>query len=510
MLTYWLNIQLTGLSMPGLRIGNLLLHLLCGLLFGVLVRRVLAGSHRPAADGWAPGVVATAVFVLHPVFGEAVNLVLKRNTSLCALLMMLALLALDATRRPGARARVWWSITLAFGGAAMFVKETAVVMPALVALYGARRGMWQGAPARLATSVGLFAVVPLLYVVLWFPVDTVPPAWAPRLTYLLAQPAALADYALLLLVPSRVAIAGGVDPGGWPPGLWSSLGAGVVLGLLLAILLLRRRAPTLFFAVAWAGCCLAPSSTVIPLKLASDPIRLYLAALGFLALGAQGLVWLGRRLGALLRRGEIATGPAIAVITALPTLLVCLYIFVSALGNNDRRGDALTAWRHAIAVYPESRVANGNICATLFHQGSPAAARRACRRALSLDPNDPWVNTAVVMLHHREGRRHAAERALDAAKQRVGATWQLSLAEGFLAWSAGDCPRAERAYSAVLRLYPGNTRVRLHLADCLLRRGKPGVGALLAPLRQRRLPDAADRRLLQDLSRRLKNDHLGR
>jgi tetratricopeptide (TPR) repeat protein len=503
MLAYWINVQISGQSAPSLRAGNLLVHLLCGLLIGVLARRILSTRDPPDPAAAYSGVVVTAIFVLHPVFGEAVNLVLKRNSSLSALLMMAALLALERSTRPQARAAIWWGVALASGGAAMLVKETAIVMPLLVLLYAARRGLWGGQPARMAAAAALFAAVPLLYVALWFPAATVPPGWGPRLGYLMAQPAALLDYARMLLDPHRVAIAGGAGSGGWPPGPWSVAGAGAVVALLAGAVILRRRWPVCFFSALWAACCLAPSSSLIPLKLTADPIRLYLASLGLLALAASGLLRLGRLLGDRLRARGLTRPPALAMVAASPTLFVCLYLFVCALANNDRRGDALVAWRHAVEVYPRSPTASGNLCATLYHRGPLSAARAACRRALALAPRDPWVNMAIVMIHHRDGDRRAARRALADARRRAGNSWQLSLADGFLAWTGGDCERAERAYAAVLAVYPRNVHARLRLADCRLRRGGPGVRALLAPLRRQPPAEAADRRLMEALLRRL-------
>jgi Tfp pilus assembly protein PilF len=75
--TYWLDHKLWGMSAPGFRTTNLILHLLtCLLLFKVLLFLV---SDRHAC------LFATVIFALHPVNTESVSLIVSRNNILVTL-----------------------------------------------------------------------------------------------------------------------------------------------------------------------------------------------------------------------------------------------------------------------------------------------------------------------------------------------------------------------------------------------------------------------------------------
>src|ERR1700749_2924059 len=91
MATFWLNYRLGGVAPLGYRVTNLVVHLANGVLAWPLLRRGIARFvPRPRSD-WASAFGAS-LFLLHPIQSIALNLVLKRNSSLCALFMMAALL----------------------------------------------------------------------------------------------------------------------------------------------------------------------------------------------------------------------------------------------------------------------------------------------------------------------------------------------------------------------------------------------------------------------------------
>jgi Tfp pilus assembly protein PilF len=76
-LTYWLDLQVWGLSAPGFRTTNVMLHLLtCFTLMG-FIRRLT--GHRNAA------FLAAFLFALHPVATESVSWVTSRNNILATL-----------------------------------------------------------------------------------------------------------------------------------------------------------------------------------------------------------------------------------------------------------------------------------------------------------------------------------------------------------------------------------------------------------------------------------------
>ena len=82
-LTYWLDYKVWGMSAPGFRVTNVILHLLCCfVLFRVIF--VLVGDRRAAF--WV-----ALLFALHPVNTESVSWIVSRNNILVTLFSLLSL-----------------------------------------------------------------------------------------------------------------------------------------------------------------------------------------------------------------------------------------------------------------------------------------------------------------------------------------------------------------------------------------------------------------------------------
>ena len=114
-LTYMLDHYLWGLNPFWYHLENVLLHALVVLLFYLLVARV-----------WGEGYMAffsALLFAVYPVCAEAVNFISARNTLLCALFLLVALMSL---LKGGAK---WTALSFAAYFLALLSKEPAVVLP---------------------------------------------------------------------------------------------------------------------------------------------------------------------------------------------------------------------------------------------------------------------------------------------------------------------------------------------------------------------------------------------
>jgi tetratricopeptide (TPR) repeat protein len=122
MLSFWLQAQLHGISLAWFRLVNVLLHAGCALaVLSLMLRLQLA---RPAA------LLASLIFLLHPLVTEPVMWLTGRHDTVAALLALGALLAFPA---PGAGRRPVRLLLSSLGCAGAFVsKEPYVVAPLLV------------------------------------------------------------------------------------------------------------------------------------------------------------------------------------------------------------------------------------------------------------------------------------------------------------------------------------------------------------------------------------------
>lgn len=122
-LSFWLQIQATGLHPLPLHAVNLLLHLLVALALYSVMRRLLGGR---------PAFAATSLFALHPLYTEAVALLVGRADLLATLLGLLAWRC-HLERRPGHDA-AWTMATITCLSVATLAKESAVTFVALLLL----------------------------------------------------------------------------------------------------------------------------------------------------------------------------------------------------------------------------------------------------------------------------------------------------------------------------------------------------------------------------------------
>lgn len=456
MATVWLQYQLAGTAPWSWRAVNLVLHLANGVLVYALVWRVLARLGTRRAE-WA-AVAAASLWLLHPVNAIVVDLVLKRNTSLCALFMLVALLLLVR------RTRAAYVGALAAGVAAVLTKEDAAALPLLAALVAAADGQ------RLRRALP-FAVAPLGAAVV--ALGRVHHGGA--LAYLCAQPLALARYLEMLVHPTAIAAAYDLEPRVTALRL---VGVAAVAAVAVAALAMRRRAPRLAFAVGWALAALLPSSSLVPIAPTMDEVRVYLAFVFVFALGGVVL-------------SEVRYGWAAALVAAVLAWRATLEV-------NARWHEPVTLWAHAVEQYPSSKIGTRALCEAT---NDPAI----CGRAVALWPDDPYARYDLVAALARAGRLDDAARAVAAAQRLLPSAPMVALAAGHLAWLRDDDAAAERAYRAVLAADPMNDSARIHLADVLASTGRTDEArALVAALAGVRPADAADAALLDRLRARLR------
>lgn len=219
MASFVVNVLFSGEQLWGLKLGNLLLHLLNGglvyALFTGLLRQGALTREPPAAARWLP-CLGAAVWLLHPLLVSTVLYLVQRMAMLSALFMLLAMLAYLHGRIAlidGRQRRAWTLLALVVPlctALAALSKENGVLAPALCALielcvFPPRAGQRRPWPSRLVVAFGLVvpAVIALLLTAIQHPAIVGgyvnrPFTLAERL---LTQPRVLWDYLGSLLLP---------------------------------------------------------------------------------------------------------------------------------------------------------------------------------------------------------------------------------------------------------------------------------------------------------------------
>jgi Tfp pilus assembly protein PilF len=399
-MTFGLDYLLWGLQPFGYHLTSLLLHAANAVVLYFVALRILSVAlpapgdlgHRRLA---VSAVFAALLFALHPLRVESVAWATERRDVLSGLFYLLTILVyLRACER--GRGRPWAAVGLF--ACALLSKAMAVSLPVVLLILdvyplrrlGGARGWWGESARRIYLEKSPFVLLA---------------GAASGLAFLANSP--LHNMASLdhLSVPGRLAVSAyglsfylwrmiapvNLSPlyelRAWNP--WATpslLSYGVVVALSALAWALRRRVPGL--AAAW----LAYVATLLPVlgvfqngpQVAADRYT-YLAGLGWATLAGAGL------LACWPRRPALLSGTA-----------VCGLLGLGVLTWTQARvwHDSATLWTHALAIDPNSPVAQNNLGLALAHQGKPAEAIGHYQQALRLKPDyaealTNWGNTLV-------------------------------------------------------------------------------------------------------------------
>lgn len=441
---------LSGDAPWGYHALNLAIHLLGGLVLFGLLRRTLALPGRPERmrSTAAPlALVASALWLLHPLQTEAVTYVIQRAESLAALFYLATLYSyLRAATADGTAARrAWFAAAVIASWLGMGTKETMVTVPVAAWLLD-RAFLAGGFREALRRRGSLLAGVASG----WLLLASLVGATAGRggsagfgrgvspWDYLLTQCEAIVHYLRLVV---------------WPQPLILDYGSATVSGLvavlpqaLLMIALLALagwalvRHPRAGFGAAAFFLVLAPSSSVVPIvsqTIAEHRMYLPLAAVVTLALagavlrwGASalwaglvvavacgGLTWQRNRelqrpedvwteviasrpenararlcLGTLLnKRGDVsgAIGEYEAALRLQPDYIEALNNLGNALQQQGRLAEAIARYQAVLRLKPDWADTHFNLALAYQRTGRLADAIAEYRAALRLAPDDP-------------------------------------------------------------------------------------------------------------------------
>lgn len=482
--TFALNHAWGGLSVAGYHAFNLAIHVAAGLLLFGLVRRTLALEslrERWGAHAELLGALTAALFLLHPIQTKAVTFIVQRLESLTALLYLVVLYALVRSATDAARARRWSALAVGACALGMGVKEVMVSAPLVALLYdraflsGSLRGAWR---ARRALHLALASTwIFLAELVLTSPrlgVTSASDAELGRIDYLLLQLGAFGHYLRQIVWPNALVFDYGMFGDGVPAADFSArwwAGALAALATVGAALwgLVNNRAWGFVAAAAFA--VLAPSSSIVPIRL--DPLaehRLYLPLAALALAAAVGMLALARRvaplrahaaalaLGALLalalgatthaRNRDYASAVALWGDTAAkrPTSARALTNYGIALVQAGEVERALELHRAALAARADYAEAHHNLGNALLLSSRPQEALQSFERALELDPDNVESSVGAGEALFRVGRKDEAaqrfERALEREPRLYGAHYRL----------AGVCVEQRRIDKAVQHL----------------------------------------------------------
>jgi tetratricopeptide (TPR) repeat protein len=474
-LSLLLNARLFGPEPASFRATGVLLHLLCGLLLYLLLRRLPGGP--------GPALAGTVLFLLHPLQSESVLYIWGRSGVLSTLFTLAALAALlhaeDArtgARRLGAQAAALIGLAIALGA-----KEEAIVAPLLFLIWWT---LAEGRPARDGLRpAALLAVPAALFLLLrWALLGA-----AGRQVYVRGVADNVMGQALVSLRMLRLLFAPAgqsVDhPAAIPtaaPGLAALAGCAALAGLALYLALPARRGPPSGFRGSGAarrtaaGILSAAAGSLIywlvPLPDLMSERRAYLPLAGAaLALSALG-GWALRRRAARGSGALLAYVPAAALVAILAPLS-----FARALVW----ADPVTLWEEAARIAPGKARPLINLGVLAAGRGDLGEARDRFDGAIALEPDNAEARFNRGKLRLDAGDLGGALADLERAVASAPAMTRARINLGIARIRTGELRKAEQELLAALVIDPGEPRALTNLGEVLRATGRAAAAVPL-------------------------------
>jgi tetratricopeptide (TPR) repeat protein len=494
-LTFAVNYAIGGTSVRGYHVGNLIVHVLCGLVLFMLIARVLSLPSLSARFGAVRDDIACAVALLwlvHPLNSEIIGYLTQRTEALMALFYLLTLYA--SVRALGAGGRRWTVAAIAACIAGALCKESMATAPVAVVLFDRAfvfdswREAWKRRRGLYIGLAGMWIVLGLILLTgprirsAGFGTDV--DAW----TYLLNQTVMIPRYLWLTIWPRPLVVYYG-----WPRPLTL---AGVlpyalfVVALLGTVIAAARYRPKLAFLGFWVFLTLAPTSSIVPIATeVGAERRLYLGLMALIALAVAAL-WSVRTktavryavvgvltvlLGATTwaRNREYADPLQLAQVTVerWPSG-VSHHMLGEQLLLAGRRDEGVAELREAIADAPRAHYSLGM---QMYKEGRLDEAISELQAFVRLQPLLLEVPSAQVTLARalaQQQRLGEAETQAREAVMKAPDNVDARAVYAEILFKEQKVPDAIAAYAAYLRFRPGDTVALTNTGVLLIASGR--------------------------------------
>ena len=406
----------------GYHLTNLVLHLLAAALLFDLVVRTLTSPRL--SDRWRelslPVATATAaIWVVHPLTTQAVTYIYQRMEVMAAVGMLASLCAAvrgwsaaDVGARADRPRRQWEVVSVLAAVAAMLSKETAVVLPLLVAAYawvcapcpaqvfGTRRRFWLAVVA----TWGVLAASLLVERGAYGELREIQHA---PLEYLATQAGVILHYVSLACWPT-----GQTFDYGWPlvNGLAEASPSVALVGAAVvgAAWGVWHRRPWGWPAAAFF-LLLAPTSSVLPVADVANEHRMYLPLACLIALAVTLPAVIIARIGTT----HPAAGNALRACAVLAAVAAVLSLGMATHLRNRLYHDRWLLWTDTLAKRPDNPRANSIVALMLANRGRVDESLVLARRAVVANRWDMAFHHISDLLSAK-GDRRGWERACSA------------------------------------------------------------------------------------------------
>jgi tetratricopeptide (TPR) repeat protein len=247
-----------------------------------------------------------------------------------------------------------------------------------------------------------------------------------------------------------------------PAAMASVIGA---VAMLAGSLLFVRRAPVVPFGVWWFAFALAPSSTLVALKLIMNEQRMYIAAIGIMFIAGAGFA-------DALERAAVANANGKRRALVCGFALVLIILAALTVHRNTQWRTPLSIWANALENYPASRRANTQVADIYLRMGRHEDALKAAKKAVEVGPNIVEARSVLASVYSKMGLQHEALVEARAAVDLKPNSSDAQTALGTVYARLERFQEAEAAWKRALEINPQNDEARINLETLRSKRSK--------------------------------------
>ena len=483
-LTYFIDYHMWEFEPFGYHLTNLILHILNGMLLYVFLLRIV-----PLLDNtlyrrikrdeiWPPilsiPLMASLIFVTHPVQSEAVNPPGFRHEVLFTFFFLTALILYLKARSagPGGRKKVYYALSSVSYLFSMLSKEMAIVLPGIIlliegALFVKDRKENIFTKEKMLAYAG-YAVSLVLYIWVRFfwlvmPVEKETSIFG-KDTFLggtvyhwfLTMSRIFASYIKLFIFPKDltaehyiIASKSITDPA-------------VLLSIvILAVVFMyayrwARRLPLLTFGILWIFIPLITVSNIVPLSHKMAERYLYICMAGFSLFAASGVT------AAYLSFKDDKRRAASITLTAGLALLLSAYC-AKAVSQNRVWHDNTTFWTTVVnSPGPHSARGYNSMGVIAIRENNMEKAMAFFTKALEVDPNYIQAYNNMALVHYKMGEY---DKAIDLYKKVIGKKAHLTSYDFIKVYSnLGGAYKAKEMVDEAIECYKKALELNPYLA----------------------------------------------
>lgn len=402
-ISYFVDYAIWRLNPFGFHLTNVILHTINTVLFYLLLRAVLRNKMIV--------VFSVFFFVTHPVLVETVNAVGYREDLLSATFLLVSLIyyiksddLLSKKSSPKARFSLYHAISLIAYAFALFSKEMAITLPALLMLFVvfSDQKPWPALARRFKGIYIGYLAISLFYFVIRFIVFSNPAlkaAYQPGgfLVNAFSMIKILAFYIKLSFFPLNLNADYVVPLVTYPLEGAFILSIAFLISIFIICAILCKKRNMIACWMAWFLITLLPVMNILPIGNIMAERYLYIPVMGFCV--AKGIL--------IYRITNRTLSPrAIPLRRIVQLVLVTLMIGgygVAIICKNGNWRDELTLWTKTIIRSPNSYRAHCNLGNVYIESGLIERAQREYQTALRINPNDASVHSNLGNVYTKQG-----------------------------------------------------------------------------------------------------------